>query len=243
MSKPIWSERTRQLLGDERVDEYAKCHILVVGLGGVGGIATEMLVRAGIGHLTIVDADIIQASNINRQIVATTSQINRPKATALAERLRDINPEVKLEVVEEFLQDDNMTELLSRHPYDFVVDAIDSLSPKVHLIRLCRERGLSIISSMGAGAKRNPALVQQADLSRSYNCNLARALRKRLRKLGISKGIPVVFSSELANDEAIVEVTGERCKRSTAGTISYMPATFGIHIASYVLEHIHAKEG
>lgn len=242
MNKPNWSERTRQLLGDERVNEYAKCHVLVVGLGGVGGVATEMLVRAGIGRLTIVDADIIQASNINRQIVATSSQIGRPKATVLAERLRDINPELELEVVEEFLQDDNMVELTSRHRYDFVVDAIDSLSPKVHLIRLCRENGLDIVSSMGAGAKRNPALVQQSDLSRSYNCNLARALRKRLRKLGISKGVPVVFSSELADDDAIVEVTGERCKRSTAGTISYMPATFGIHIASYVLEHIHAKD-
>lgn len=237
-NKPAWTERTRQLLGDERVDEYTDCHVLVVGLGGVGGIATEMLTRAGIGKLTIVDADIIQPSNINRQIVATTSHIGRPKASVLRERLLDINPDLELVVVEEFLQDDNMVELLDRSRYDFVVDAIDSLSPKVHLIRLCHERKYPIISSMGAGAKRNPALVQQGDLSRSYNCNLARALRKRLRKLGISKGIPVVFSSELADDEAVVEVKGERCKRSTAGTISYMPATFGIHIASYVLEHI-----
>lgn len=233
-----WSERTKQLLGQERVNEYQRARVLVVGLGGVGGVATEMLVRAGIGHLTIVDADIIQPSNINRQIVATSSQVGRPKASVLAERLRDINPEVHIEVVEEFLQDENTVEVLRRHRYDFVVDAIDSLSPKVHLIRLCREFGLPIISSMGAGAKRNPALVQQGDLSRSYNCNLARALRKRLRKHGITKGIPVVFSSELADCEAIVEVTGERCKRSTAGTISYMPATFGIHIAHYVLEHI-----
>lgn len=241
MNSPNWSERTRQLLGDERVNEYQRCHVLVVGLGGVGGVATEMLARAGIGRLTIVDADIIQPSNINRQIVATTSQIGRPKASVLAERLRDINPDIELRIVEEFLQDDNMVELLQAERYDFVVDAIDSLSPKVHLIRLCHEYQLPIVSSMGAGAKRNPALVQQADLSRSYNCNLARALRKRLRKLGIKKGIPVVFSSELADDEAIVEVKGERCKRSTAGTISYMPATFGIHIASYVLEHIQAK--
>lgn len=239
---PIWTERTRQLLGDERVDTYSRCHILVVGLGGVGGIATEMLVRAGIGKLTIVDADIIQASNINRQIVATTSQLGRPKARVLAERLLDINPALDLEVIEEFLQDDNMTELLQRSRYDFVVDAIDSLSPKVHLIRLCRELSLPIISSMGAGAKRNPALVCQSDLSKSFNCNLARTLRKRLRKLGITKGIPVVYSSELPDDKAIIEVTGERCKRSTAGTISYMPAIFGIHIASYVLEHIQAPQ-
>lgn len=235
---PTWQERTIQLLGEERVRTYRDCHVLVVGLGGVGGVATEMLARAGIGKLTIVDADTIQPSNINRQIVATHSQIGRAKASVLAERLRDINPDIELEVVEEFLQDDNMQELLARSRYDYVVDAIDSLSPKVHLIRLAREYGLPIVSSMGAGAKRNPALVQQGDLSRSYNCNLARALRKRLRKYGISKGVPVVFSSELADDEAIVEVSGERCKRSTAGTISYMPAVFGIHIASYVLEHI-----
>lgn len=241
MENPSWKERTCQLLGQERVREYADCHVLVVGLGGVGGIATEMLARAGIGRLTIVDADIIQPSNINRQIVATSSQVGRLKAEVLAERLKDINPDIEVEVVAEFLQDDNMVELLNRHAYDFVVDAIDSLSPKVHLIRLSHERKLPIVSSMGAGAKRNPALVQIGDLARSYNCNLARALRKRLRKLGITKGVPVVFSSELADDEAIVAVEGERCKRSTAGTISYMPATFGIHIASYVLEHIRAK--
>lgn len=238
MNKPDWCERTRQLLGQERLQEYSQCHVLVVGLGGVGGITAEMLVRAGIGRLTIVDADIVQPSNINRQIIATTSQIGRPKALALAERLRDINPDVVLDVRQEFLQDDNMQMLLQGQVYDFVVDAIDSLSPKVHLIRLCREQGFPLISSMGAGAKHRVDLVQISDLSRSYNCHLARALRKRLRKLGISKGIPVVFSSELPDDDAIVEVRGERCKRSTAGTISYMPAIFGIYMSSYVLEHI-----
>lgn len=235
---PHWSERTSLLLGAERVEAYRRAHVLIVGLGGVGGFAAEMLVRAGVGRLTIVDADTIQPSNINRQIVATVSQLYRPKAEVLAERLRDINPELELEVVVEFLQDDNMVALIQRHPYSFVVDAIDSLSPKVHLIRLSQEAGLRIVSSMGAGAKRNPALVQVGDLSASYNCSLARALRKRLRKLGISKGIPVVFSSEPPDEEAVMEIEGERCKRSTAGTISYMPATFGIHLASYVLEHL-----
>lgn len=241
MNHTNWSERTRLLLGDERVEEYRRCHVLLVGLGGVGGFTAEMLVRAGIGKLTLVDADIVQPSNINRQIVATTSQIHRPKASVLAERLKDINPEVELEVVEEFLQDDNMVELLHRHEYDFVIDAIDSLSPKVHLIRLAVERKLPLISSMGAGAKRNPALVQQADISKSFNCSLARALRKRLRKLGLHKNIPVVFSAELPDENAVLEITGERCKRSTAGTISYMPAIFGIYISAYVLERIQSK--
>ena len=222
MNQNNWTERTRLLLGDERVDAYHNSHVLVVGLGGVGGITAEMLVRAGIGRLTIVDADIIQPSNLNRQIVSTTSKLYQSKASVLHDRLKDINPDVQIEVIEEFLKDDNMVELIQRHAYDFVVDAIDSLSPKVHLIRLAKEYKLPIISSMGAGAKRNPAL----------------ALRKRLRKLGISKDLPVVFSSELPDERAVIEISGEQCKRSTAGTISYMPAIFGIYLSAYVLEHI-----
>ena len=238
MNQNNWTERTRLLLGDERVNAYHNSHVLVVGLGGVGGITAEMLVRAGIGRLTIVDADIIQLSNLNRQIVSTSSKLYQSKASVLLDRLKDINPDVQIEVIEEFLKDDNMVELIQRHAYDFVVDAIDSLSPKVHLIRLAKEYKLPIISSMGAGAKRNPALVAQADLSKSYNCALARALRKRLRKLGISKDLPVVFSSELPDERAVIEISGEQCKRSTAGTISYMPAIFGIYLSAYVLEHI-----
>ena len=237
----VWTERTRLLLGDERVEELRACHVLLVGLGGVGGMAAEMLVRGGIGRMTIVDADTIQPSNLNRQIVATQSHLGEAKAFVLAERLRDINPDLELEVIQEFLRDDSMVELLARHPYDFVVDAIDSLSPKVHLIALARQNDLPIISSMGAGAKSDPSLIHQADLSRSYNCALARALRKRLRKLGITRGVPVVFSSELPDEEAILEIQGEPCKRSTAGTISYMPALFGCQLAAYVLRHITAR--
>lgn len=242
MTAPNWCERTELLLGSERLSELQRAHVLVVGLGGVGGIATEMLVRAGIGRLSIVDADIVQPSNINRQIVATHSAIGQSKASVLASRLRDINPAAEIEVIEEFLQDDNMVRLLDRHRYDFVIDAIDSLSPKVHLIRLSRERGLPIISSMGAGAKMDISSVRIDDLSRSHNCNLARAIRKRLRKLGISRGIPVVYSVELPREEAIIEISGERCKKSTAGTISYMPAVFGLHLAAYVIEHIRVPD-
>lgn len=236
-----WTERTRLLLGEDRVNDLSRCHVLIVGLGGVGGYAAELLARGGIGRLTIVDADIIQPSNINRQLVATHSRIGQPKARVLAERLRDINPELELEVIESFLQDDNMVELLDRTHYDFVIDAIDSLSPKVYLIALALERGYPIVSSMGAGAKSDPSLIQQADLSKSYNCSLARALRKRLRKLGISRGVPVVFSSELPDEDAVLEIEGERCKRSTAGTISYMPALFGCQLAAYVLRHIQPQ--
>lgn len=235
---PAWMERTRLLFGDDRQRELMHCHVLIVGLGGVGGMAAEMIARAGIGRLTIVDADIVQPSNINRQLVATATSVGQPKATVLAERLRTINPEIELEIVEEFLKDENMTELLDRHRYDFVVDAIDSLTPKVHLIAQSMERNLPIISSMGAGAKSDPTQIYQADLSKSYSCALARALRKRLRKLGIRKGLPVVFSTELPDPAAVVEITGERCKRSTAGTVSYMPALFGCHLAAYVIRHL-----
>lgn len=233
-----WCERTTLLLGEERVARLQGVHVLVVGLGGVGGYTAEMLARSGVGRMTIVDADIVQPSNINRQIVALHSTIGMPKASALAERLRDINPQLKLEVVEEFLKDENMVSLLDRHRYDYVVDAIDSLSPKVYLIALTLQRGYPIISSMGAGAKSDPAQVQVADLSKSYNCALARALRKRLRKLDIKRGLPVVFSSELPDEEAVMEIEGERCKRSTAGTIAYMPAIFGCHLAAHVLRSL-----
>lgn len=238
MTTSSWKERTEQLLGRQRVEELARKHVLIVGLGGVGGMAAEMLARGGIGRMTIVDADIVQPSNINRQIVALHSVINQPKAEVLARRLRDINSDLELEVVSEFVHDDNLVELLERAKYDFVVDAIDSLSPKVYLISLSLKLGLKIISSMGAGAKQDPSSIQVSDLSKSYNCHLARALRKRLRKLGIKRGVPVVFSSELPQEDAIVEVIGERNKKSTAGTISYMPAMFGCHLAAYVLRYI-----
>lgn len=237
-----WTERTRLLLGDERVHDLHQKHILIVGLGGVGGYAAEMLARAGIGRMTIVDADIVQPSNINRQIVALHSTISRPKASALAERLRDINPDIELEVVEEFLKDENMVHLLQAHRYDYVIDAIDSLSPKVHLIAHTLKCGYPLVSSMGAGAKRDPMSVRVADISRSRNCSLARALRKRLRKLNISKGVSVVYSEELPDERAVIEIQGERCKRSTAGTISYMPAIFGCHLAAHVLGQLIPQE-
>lgn len=233
-----WMERTRLLFGDERQRELCQCHVLIVGLGGVGGMAAELIARAGIGRMTIVDADIVQPSNINRQLVATFDSIGRPKASVLAERLRSINPALELEVVEAFLKDEKMTEVLDRHRYDYVVDAIDSLTPKVHLIAQALERGLPIISSMGAGAKSDPSQIHQADLSKSYSCALARALRKRLRKLGIHEGLPVVFSTELPDPKAVIEITGEQCKRSTAGTVSYMPALFGCQLAAYVIRHL-----
>lgn len=219
--------------------EYlSHCHVLIVGLGGVGAYAAEQICRAGIGHLTIVDADTVNESNINRQLPALHSTLGMPKAEVVGQRLLDINPRLKLTVLNEFLRDERTEEVLSAQKFDFIVDAIDSLSPKVFLLYYAHRHEIPIISSMGAGAKIDPTQIKIADISKSFNCALAKAVRKRLRAMGLNKGIPVVFSTEIANPEAIIEVTNEQCKRSTAGTVSYMPAIFGCYLASYVIRNI-----
>lgn len=233
-----WNTRTELLLGADRMEQLAHSHVLVVGLGGVGAYAAEQICRAGIGHMTIVDADTVNASNINRQLAALHSTLGMPKAEVAAQRLLDINPRLKLTVINEFLRDERTEEVLNATKYDFIVDAIDSLSPKVYLLYHAISRKIPIVSSMGAGAKVDPAQVQIADISKTMNCALAKAVRKRLRGMGVNKGLPVVFSTEMANPDAIIEIDNEQCKRSTAGTVSYIPAIFGCYLASYVIRNI-----
>lgn len=233
-----WNTRTELLLGADRMEQLAHSHVLVVGLGGVGAYAAEQICRAGIGHMTIVDADTVNASNINRQLAALHSTLGIPKAEVVAQRLLDINPRLKLTVINEFLRDERTEEVLNATKYDFIVDAIDSLSPKVYLLYHAISRKIPIVSSMGAGAKVDPAQVQIADISKTMNCALAKAVRKRLRGMGVNKGLPVVFSTEMANPDAIIEIDNEQCKRSTAGTVSYIPAIFGCYLASYVIRNI-----
>ncbi len=233
-----WNTRTELLFGKERTEHLAQCHVLVVGLGGVGAYAAEMICRAGIGRMTIIDADTVGESNINRQLPALHSTLGQPKAEVVGQRLKDINPELKLTVINEFLRDERTEEILDLTTYDFVVDAIDSLSPKVFLMYHAFTRHIPIVSSMGAGAKIDPSQIKIADLSKTSNCALAKAVRKRLRGMGVNKGIPVVFSTEIANPDAIIEVDNELCKRTTTGTVSYMPATFGCFLASYVIRNI-----
>lgn len=233
-----WNTRTELLLGADRMERLAHSHVLVVGLGGVGAYAAEQICRAGIGRMTIVDADVVNESNINRQLPALHSTLGMPKAEVMARRLLDINPKLKLTVLNEFLRDERTEEILSEATYDFIVDAIDSLSPKVYLLFHAYNRKIPIVSSMGAGAKIDPSQVRIADISKTSNCALAKAVRKRLRGMGISKGIPAVFSTEMANPAAIIEIDNEQCKRSTAGTVSYMPAIFGCYLASYVINQL-----
>ena len=232
-----WLERTELLLGNETVEQLRHKHVLVVGLGGVGAYAAEMIARAGIGRMTIVDADTVSTSNINRQLPALHSHIGKPKAEIMAYRLRDINPDINLTVINEFVKDERMVQLLDNE-YDYVVDAIDTISPKVFLILHCLNRNLKIVSSMGAGGKTDPSKIAIADISKSYNCKLAKSIRKRLHRKGINKGVAVVFSSELTDKDAVVEVDDEENKKSTVGTISYMPALFGIFCAAKVIRDL-----
>ncbi len=237
-----WTTRTALLLGTEGMRRLAASHVLVVGLGGVGAYAAEEIARAGVGRMTLVDADVVSLSNLNRQLPALHSTLGKPKAEVMAARLRDINPDLEIEVRNCFVRDEETEALLDAAHYDFVVDAIDTLSPKTFLIYHALQRHLPIISSMGAGAKVDPSRIRIADISKTTDCALARAVRKRLRGMGISSGLPVVFSTEPANPQAILEVEDEACKRTTTGTVSYMPALFGCYLASYVIRHLSATD-
>ena len=225
-----WQQRTELLLGREKTERLRRAHVLVVGLGGVGAYAAEMLCRAGIGHMTIVDADTVQPTNINRQLPALHSTLGQYKADVLAARFRDINPDIRLDVLPVYLKDEAITELLDSERFDFVVDAIDTVAPKCYLIYNALKRGLKIVSSMGAGAKSDITQVRFADLWETYHCGLSKAVRKRLQKMGMKRKLPVVFSTEQADTNAVVLVDDEQNKKSTTGTVSYMPAVFGCYL-------------
>ena len=234
-----WTGRTALLLGGDKMERLRRAHVLVVGLGGVGAYAAEMICRAGVGHMTLVDADTVQPSNINRQLPALHSTVGRLKADVLAERFRDINPDIQLTVMPVFIKDEAVDRLLDAAPYDFVVDAIDSLSPKCHLIAGAWARRLKIVSSMGAGAKTDITQVRFADLWDTYHCGLSKAVRKRLQKMGLRRKLPVVFSTEQADPRAVAMADeGEPCKKSTCGTVSYLPAVFGCYLAEYVIKRL-----
>ena len=229
-----WLERTELLLGEEKLSILKNANVLVVGVGGVGAYAAEMIVRAGVGSMTIADADKVSESNINRQLVALHSTIGREKCDILAERLRDINPELNLHIVNRFIKDDETDALLDSAKFDYVVDAIDTLSPKLALIKGALDRGIPLVSSMGAGAKTDPTLMEIKDIAKTHHCPLAHMLRKRLHKIGIKRGFWAVFSPEPVREGAMI-LCEEQNKKSNVGTISYIPALFGIGCASVVI--------
>ena len=226
------------MLGEEKMERLQQANVLVVGLGGVGAYAAEMICRAGVGRMTIVDADTVQPTNINRQLPALHSTMGRETEEVLAARFKDINPDIQLTVLPVFLKDDNIPELLDAARYDFIVDAIDTLAPKCYLIAEALKRHIKIVSSMGAGAKSDITQIRFADIWDTYHCGLSKAVRKRLQKLGIKRKLPVVFSTEQADPKAVLLTEDEQNKKSTCGTVSYMPAVFGCYLAEYVIKRL-----
>ena len=202
MEKYDWQQRTTLLLGEEKMERIRNAHVLVVGLGGVGAYAAEMICRAGVGRMTIVDADTVQPTNMNRQLPAMHSTLGKAKAEVLAARYKDINPDIELTVLPVYLKDENIPELLDANQYDFIVDAIDTISPKCFLIYEAMKR------------------------------------RKRLQKMGMKRKLPVVFSTEQADPKAVLLTDDEQNKKSTCGTVSYMPAVFGCYLAEYVIKRL-----
>lgn len=229
--------RTELLVGTEGIERLKSAKVLVVGLGGVGGYAAEMLCRAGIGHLTLVDSDVVEPTNLNRQIIALNSTIGMAKTDLFRQRIKDINPECDVSVIQCFLRDEAMVELLNTTQCDYVVDAIDTLSPKVFLLYHACQKGVRIVSSMGSAGKMDPSAIQVADISKSHTCPLAAMVRKRLHRLGINHGIKVVFSSEKVSENATLDEPSQN-KRTTIGTISYLPPLFGCFVASVVIRDI-----
>ncbi len=238
---PYWMSRTQLMLGDEKVENLRKKNVLLIGLGGVGGICAEMIARAGVGKMTIVDNDKVDASNINRQIPALHSTVDQQKALVLGQRLKDINPDLELTILEVFIKEQITSNLLDSTSWDYVVDCIDTLSAKVFLIKGCLDRKLPIISSLGAGGKVDPSQISIVDISQTHECNLAKYVRKRLQSLGIRKGLQVVFSPEKVDQSRIIETEKAFPKKSIIGTLSYMPAIFGCTVASVVIRDLMAK--
>jgi len=214
--------------------------VLVIGLGGVGSFAAEFICRNGIGTMTIVDGDTVDPSNRNRQLPALSTNHGQSKADIMAERLKAINPELTLHVIKTFINPDAVEEILSAHSYDYIVDAIDSVTPKITFLKEAFNRNLRIVSSMGAGGRMDPTMVRIVDISKTFNCNFAQQVRKNLKKEGIYKGIKAVFSSEEQIKESLMLTDGSNYKKSAYGTMSYLPAIFGATCASVVIRDLIA---
>jgi tRNA A37 threonylcarbamoyladenosine dehydratase len=235
-----WTERAELLFKKEGLDKLQKANVLVVGLGGVGSFAAEFLVRAGIGSMTIVDGDVVDITNINRQLPALHSTVGQAKIKIVGDRLMDINPSLKLLQVQEFLTPERAFEVVNEE-FDYVLDCIDSITPKLNLIIAAKRKRVKIISSMGAGGKMEASKVQVADISKTVNCFLAKTIRRRLKEVKVDK-LKVIFSSEIQDDASLKMTDGSNYKRSFYGTNSYMPGLFGLYAAETVIRYLLKKE-
>lgn len=230
-------ERTKLLIGSEAVEKLKKSHVLIVGLGGVGSYCAEAIARAGTGEMTIVDGDVVDPSNRNRQLQALATTHGQSKAELMADRITQINPACKLHVHKEFKTPDKIVELL-QNKFDYVVDAIDSLTPKIFMIKTAYELNHRIVSSMGAGGKLDPTLLKVVDISKTEMCPFAQQVRKELRKHNIRSGIKAVFSTEPPDKNSVMFTDGSNFKKSAYGTISFIPAAFGLACASVVIRDL-----
>jgi tRNA A37 threonylcarbamoyladenosine dehydratase len=234
-----WLERTELLLNQEQMNRLKHAHVMVVGLGGIGSYAAEFIARSGVGQLTIIDGDVFDPTNKNRQLTALTSTIGKNKAVVLAERLKDINPSVSINIIEEFVLPARVWELLDTYQPDYVMDCIDSVTPKLEWLIACRRKKIKIITHLGAGGKIDPSRVEVTFLDKTYNCKLASHMKKRLRRIGLDyRKIRAVFSSELQQKSSLKMTNGLNFKRSFYGTISYMPALFGLMGAAEVIRYL-----
>lgn len=233
-----WLERTELLIGEKALQKLAASHVLICGLGGVGSYAAEFIARSGVGKMTIMDGDLFDLTNINRQLTALQSTIGTSKADVLAARIRDINPNIKLAVLNEFLLPERIPEILEIDRPHYVMDCIDSMTPKLALIQYCVRNKIRIVSSMGAGGKMDATRVQVVDISKVHNCVMGAHVRKRLKKENIRTGFKAVFSSEMQLKDSLKMTNGVNFKKSFYGTISYMPALFGLHAAAEVIDYL-----
>ncbi len=237
MTDTAWLSRTELLIGKDKLHKLMNAHVMVVGMGGVGSFAAEFICRSGIGEMTIIDGDVVDPSNRNRQLPALATTHGLSKADIMGERLLQINPELKLHVIKQFIMPGKVDELLNVK-VDYVVDAIDSITPKLTLIKAAYEKGLRLVSSMGAGGKLDPTRLHITDISKTYNCPFAQQIRKQLKGDGIKKGVKVVFSSEETDKGSLILTDGTNFKKSAYGTMSYLPATFGATLASVVIRDL-----
>ncbi len=237
MANLSWLSRSALLVGDEGIEKLQQSHVLVVGLGGVGSFAAEFICRSGVGEMTIVDGDVVDPSNRNRQLPALATNHGVQKAEIMAQRLKDINPDLKLHVIPDFLSPKRCREILEQK-FDYVMDCIDSVTPKLYLLATAYESGQRIVSSMGAGGKVDPTKIRVADLLETYECQFAHYVRKRVKKLKVGPGVKAVFSTEMVMKESLIMTDGSNFKRSAYGTISYLPAAFGGVVASVVIRDL-----
>lgn len=237
MNDTAWLSRSELLIGKENIDKLGQAHVLVVGMGGVGSFAAEFICRAGVGEMTIIDGDVVDPSNRNRQLPALATNHGEYKADIMAERLQSISPELKLHVIKEFVTPTMVDEVLQQ-PFDYIVEAIDSIQPKLAFIKAAWNKQVRFVSSMGAGGKLDPTQLQVADISKTYNCPFAQQVRKMLKAEKIYKGVKVVFSAEEQIKESLMMTINTPYKKSAYGTISYLPATFGAVVASVAIRDI-----